>query len=190
MPARSAHAAVLALLALLAAGCGAKQPESRVPGAAATRAALQGAPAPLARLHREANRLLPGGRSAFEARLAGLRGHPVVINKWASWCGPCRFEFPFFQSQSVKLGREVAFVGLNSGDNRGDARAFLRRFPVTYPSYEDPDEKIARAIGAPANYPITLFYDSRGKRVFIHQGAYSTEAKLAEDIRRYALGDS
>jgi hypothetical protein len=79
----------------------------------------------------------------------------------------------------------VAFLGLNSGDNHGAAAEFLREFPVPYPSYEDPDEKIARAVKAPANYPITLFIDARGETAYIHQGGYRSEADLASDIERY-----
>jgi hypothetical protein len=88
----------------------------------------------------------------------------------------------------VKYGKRVGFLGLNAGDNRGDATKFLKRFPVTYPSYEDPDEKIARSIRAPANYPITVFYDRSGKIAFVHQGAYPNEAALEADVKRYALG--
>lgn len=148
-------------------------------------ARLGGAPKPLAALHAQANRLLPGSADAFRARLAELEGHPVVVNKWASWCGPCRAEFPIFQSQAVKRGRDVAFLGLNSGDNHAAAAGFLREFPVPYPSYEDPKEKIARAVRAPANYPITLFIDERGETAYTHQGGYRSEADLATDIDRY-----
>ena len=57
--------------------------------------------------------------------------------------------------------------------------------PLPYPSYLDPDEHIAKTIRAPANYPITVFFDERGKRVYIHQGGYRREADLAADLRRY-----
>jgi thiol-disulfide isomerase/thioredoxin len=146
---------------------------------------LRGAPKPLASLHAQANDILAGGTKAFRKRLRTLRGHPVVVNKWASWCGPCRHEFRFFEHVSTRRGRTVAFVGLNSGDNTRDARAFLREFPLTYPSYEDPDEKIARAVGAPANYPITVFLDEHGRQAFIRQGGYASEAELDRDIDRY-----
>ena len=110
-----------------------------------------------------------------------------MVNKWASWCGPCRAEFPFFQRLSVELGRGVAFVGVNSNDNGGDAARFLRRYPVSYPSYSDPDQKVARVFGATLAFPSTAFYDARGRLSFVHQGGYATEAKLREDIRRYAV---
>jgi cytochrome c biogenesis protein CcmG, thiol:disulfide interchange protein DsbE len=146
---------------------------------------LAGAPAPLAALHRQAGELLGGGVPAFERRLDELKGHPVVINKWASWCGPCRSEFPIFQRLAAERGKEVAFLGLNAGDSANPAREFLADFPVPFPSYEDPDEEIARELKAPANYPITLFVDARGKTAFIHQGEYTSKEQLAADVDRY-----
>jgi cytochrome c biogenesis protein CcmG, thiol:disulfide interchange protein DsbE len=146
---------------------------------------LAGAPAPLAALHAQSAELLGGGSAAFEKRLAALKGRPVVINKWASWCNPCRAEFPVFQELATERGREIAFLGLNSGDSQEPARKFLGEYPVPFPSYEDPDEEIARAIKAPANYPITLFVDKRGKTAFIHQGGYTSTRQLADDVQRY-----
>jgi cytochrome c biogenesis protein CcmG/thiol:disulfide interchange protein DsbE len=146
---------------------------------------LAGAPAPLAKLHDESNQLLDGGSSAFNARLTSLRGHPVVINKWASWCGPCRAELPILQVVSTQQGKRVAFVGLNAKDKHGSAERFAAKYPVPYPSYEDPGEKIARSIKAPANFPVTLFLDKDGKTVFIHQGGYPSAAKLNADIEKY-----
>jgi cytochrome c biogenesis protein CcmG, thiol:disulfide interchange protein DsbE len=146
---------------------------------------LQGAPAPLAALHEQSNQLLGGGADAFEERMRELRGHPVVINKWASWCGPCRAEFPIFQNVATARGREIAFLGVDGKDSRSAAAGFLEEFPLPYPSYEDPDEDIAREIGAPANYPVTLFVDADGKTVFIHQGGYRSEADLVDDIEQW-----
>jgi cytochrome c biogenesis protein CcmG/thiol:disulfide interchange protein DsbE len=148
--------------------------------------ALQGAPPPLASLHQQANTLVEATPVSFEERLAALEGTPVVVNKWASWCGPCRAEFPIFQRLATDLGKEVAFLGLNSRDGRKPATSFLDDFPVPYPSFEDPEERIAQDLGAPANYPITLFYDSKGERAFIKQGGYRTADDLRADIERYA----
>jgi cytochrome c biogenesis protein CcmG/thiol:disulfide interchange protein DsbE len=146
---------------------------------------LEGAPEPLARLHEQSSELLDGGVPAFKARLKELRGTPIVINKWASWCGPCRAEFPVFQRVATDRGREIAFLGSNSGDSTEPAREFLAQYPIPFPSYLDPNEKIARAIKAPANYPITVFVDERGEIAFIHQGPYETERDLTADIDRY-----
>src|SRR3954451_24445263 len=84
-------------------------------------ASLAGAPKPLASLHEQGCDLLDGGPTAFKQRLASLHGHPVVVNKWASWCGPCRAEFPHFQEASAALGKRVAFLGVDSNDNYDDA---------------------------------------------------------------------
>ena len=177
----------IALAATLLAGCGGGgDPQSAAPSKRQAASALAGAPAPLARLHQQANQLLGGGRTAFEARLRDLRGHPVVVNKWASWCGPCRSEFPFFQRQSVKRGKEIAFVGVDGNDNDADARKFLSQFPVTYPSYRDPDLKVSASFKGLLAFPSTAFYDSKGQLAYLKQGAYATERKLAEDIERYA----
>jgi thiol-disulfide isomerase/thioredoxin len=144
---------------------------------------LRGAAEPLAGLHGQAGELLDGG---LEERLRGLRGHPVVVNKWASWCGPCRSEFPVFQRLSTRLGKEVAFVGLNSMDNRADATEFLERFPVPFPSYVDPRGDLAAENGLGKYFPTTVFIDARGRRAYVHQGEYRTEADLLADIDRYA----
>jgi cytochrome c biogenesis protein CcmG, thiol:disulfide interchange protein DsbE len=180
--------AAVVVIGLIQAGAETSQPESKATTRVDAQRALAGSPAPLASLHRQANQLLGGGEDAFDARIKSLDGYPVVVNKWASWCGPCRFEFPSFQTLGVKYGKRVGFVGLNAGDNRGDAMKFVKQFPVSYPSYEDPDEKIARSIRAPANYPITVYYDRRGEIAFVHQGGYPNEAALEADIKRYALG--
>jgi cytochrome c biogenesis protein CcmG/thiol:disulfide interchange protein DsbE len=143
-------------------------------------ASLAGAPAPLASLHQQGCDLLDGGPDAFKQRLASLKGHPVVVNKWASWCGPCRAEFPHFQ--------KVAFIGVDSNDNFGDARAFLKRYPVSYPSYKDGSNTIAQVFNGVIAFPTTVFYDASGKLKFIHNGQYATEAALRRDIKRYAGG--
>ena len=182
---RATAVAAIALL-LIVGGCGDGEPESRAAGAAAQRRALEGAPPPLAAVHRQANQLLGGGRDAFRARLTALRGYPVVVNKWASWCPPCRSEFPLFQRQALEHGKEVAFLGVNSSDNADDARRFLREFPVSYPSYEDPKLEVASVFKGQLAFPTTAFYDSNGELSYIRQGAYPTEADLAEDIERYA----
>jgi thiol-disulfide isomerase/thioredoxin len=163
-----------------------KKPKAKHVSVADIRRELAGSPAPLASLHTQSNALLGGGKQALDARLKELRGYPVVLNKWASWCGPCRAEFPVLQSTSLKLGKRVAFLGLNSNDNRGNAASFLSDFRVPYPSYEDPHERIAQSVGAPANYPITVFFDSAGKRTYVHQGPYRDEGKFVADIQRYA----
>jgi cytochrome c biogenesis protein CcmG/thiol:disulfide interchange protein DsbE len=128
---------------------------------------------------------LAGGRDAFEAYVA-KQGKPVVVNKWASWCGPCRYEFPFFESQAKKRRGEVVFVGVNSQDNRGDAERFLADHPVPYKHFEDPEQEVAASFNGVQGFPVTAYYRAGGEREFVHFGGYASEAKLAEDIDRYA----
>ena len=171
---------ILVALAGVLAGCGEQEQPSAVRADAASMAKLRA-------VDPDANRLLGGGLEEFRRRLAAARGRPVVVNQWASWCGPCRFEFPFLQRQALKLRGRVAFLGVDSKDNAGAAKRFLAQYPTPYPHIDDPDAKIARSFGGGRAWPTTAFYDARGKVAFVHQGAYASEAKLAEDIERYAL---
>jgi cytochrome c biogenesis protein CcmG, thiol:disulfide interchange protein DsbE len=176
-------ALTLALAAALLTACSSSEPGQSASSADFKK--LDGAPAALAGLYREPSELLDGGDDAFKKRIAALRGHPVVVNVWASWCGPCRFEFPFFQKQAVKRGKRVAFLGVNSQDNKGDAADFLDEYPLPFPSYEDPDGDVTRELRV-VGLPATAYYDRKGELAYLHQGGYASEDKLAEDIERYA----
>jgi cytochrome c biogenesis protein CcmG, thiol:disulfide interchange protein DsbE len=190
-PRRALPAAALALAACLAlVACGASSGGESGGSAPDYAKALAGSPPPLATLHGQGNELLGGGTDAFEKRLGGLRGFPVVVNKWASWCGPCRAEFPFLQQASARFGRKVAFLGVNSQDSDDAAATFLSEYPVPYPSYTDPDQQIAEVLKATLGFPSTAFYDRNGKQVYLRQGGYPSRADLFADIRRYGLGDA
>lgn len=165
---------------------GSSDKKSAAPTKAAEAKAFAGSPPPLAALHSEQSQLLGGGTDAFKQRLAALKGHPVVVNKWAAWCGPCRQEFPVFQKVSVQFGKRVAFLGVDSQDNDGAAKRFLGQFPVSYPSFSDPNLKIAQAMDAVGAFPTTVIYNSQGKIVSTHIGPYTKDAALVADIKRYA----
>jgi cytochrome c biogenesis protein CcmG/thiol:disulfide interchange protein DsbE len=147
---------------------------------------LATAPAPLNGLYAQANELLNGGTTAFSDRLAQLKGHPLVINKWASWCGPCQAEFSIFQDVATARGANVGFIGLNVSDVDSHARGFLAKRPLPFPSYVDPDEKLTASLKAPLKFaPLTIFLAPDGKVASIHTGAYTSEAQLNTDIDRY-----
>ena len=184
----------LSLLLVFAAGCGGAG--ETAPGAAAERnagagaeqgrAIAQGAPPKLAAVYAQGGRLLGGGAEAFRARLEELRGYPVVVNKWASWCGPCRQELPYFRRQARERGKRIAFLGSNTNDSAGPARRFLAEVPVPFPSYADPNGDVARVFEGAIAFPTTAFYGRDGRLVTVKQGVYTSERELAADIDRYA----
>jgi cytochrome c biogenesis protein CcmG/thiol:disulfide interchange protein DsbE len=176
MPRRPLTAALVAVVAALALG------------ACSSGGDAPTAPAkPAGGLSSEGGKLIGGGTGAFKAQLRKLKGTPVVVNQWASWCGPCKFEFPFFRALADKYRGQVAFLGVNSQDSRGPAEGFLRKNPVPYPSYFDPAVKIARVFKGGLAWPTTAYYDAQGKLVETHAGSYASQDKLEEAIRQNAL---
>jgi cytochrome c biogenesis protein CcmG, thiol:disulfide interchange protein DsbE len=177
----------LALVAVAASGCGSSDSGDYGGEHPDYGSALAGSPAPLAALHAQANELLPGGTDAYEKRIAALRGYPIVANVWASWCGPCRFEFPTLQKLAARYGKRVAFIGIDSQDSDDAATTFLSEAPVPYPSYTDPGEEIKDSLGASLGLPDTAFYDRGGELVYLKQGPYVDDSEFEADVRRYAL---
>jgi thiol-disulfide isomerase/thioredoxin len=98
--------------------------------------------------------------------LASLRGHVLVLNFWASWCGPCRSEQAGLQRAAGELsGQGVRFVGIDIKDQRAAALAYQREFKTAYPSLFDPSAAlVARLRGqGPAFPPATLVVDEQGR---------------------------
>jgi thiol-disulfide isomerase/thioredoxin len=98
--------------------------------------------------------------------LASLRGHPAVLNFWASWCGPCRAEQKGLVEASRDLrAKGVRFVGVNIRDERPAASAYLDEFGVPYPSLYDRAARLPQLLAGqgPDSPPYTLVVDSRGR---------------------------
>jgi thiol-disulfide isomerase/thioredoxin len=89
-------------------------------------------------------------------------GRPVVVNFWATWCGPCRKEQPALQSLAEEYEGRVAFVGVNHLDDRAAAREYLRQYGVTYPSVFDPAGEVAFDFEIPY-LPATVIVDAKGQ---------------------------
>jgi cytochrome c biogenesis protein CcmG, thiol:disulfide interchange protein DsbE len=178
--------AAVALVAVVVIGLGQAGRDSETPTRTfdleQAKQQLAGAPAPLAALYQQPNTILADG---FAQRVKALEGHPIVINKWASWCRPCRAEFPIFQQVATDRGKEVAFLGVNAADKRPAAEKFLAERPLPYPSYEDPDEDLARELEAAKFFPMTIFVDAKGDIAFVKAGEYTSRAELEADIDKY-----
>lgn len=167
-------------LGLLATGCGGDRADPPLP-----KPKTQLEDPALRKLERQAGIVLDGGPEAFRARLRELRGTPVVVNQWASWCPSCQYEFPYFARMALKYRGRVAFLGVDSNDSRSRAEGFSKRHPVPFPHYYDPDVKIARIFRGGIAWPTTAFYAADGKLVYTRPGGYPKAAELEADIRRY-----
>lgn len=186
-------ALLVAVAALALAACGGEDssvdPGTDPPDFAP---ALAKAPPKLQALYEQGGVLAPGGLDAFSEQLAAVRGYPAVVNNWASWCGPCRTEWPWFQQAAADNLDRVAFIGVDGDDSDAAAATFLRDHPVPYPSFADPGKDVGNLVGATlvGGLPNTLFFDRDGELVYTHQGVYEDGAALEADIREYALGES
>ena len=115
--------------------------------------------------------------------LASLRGKPVVINFWQSYCAPCTHEARTLADTSRSWsGKDVVFVGVDEQDLRAPALKFMRRFNITYPIVAD-DLSLTGHYGV-TGYPETFFIDRRGRVVSPHIIGPATRKNLEDGIKR------
>ncbi len=111
----------------------------------------------------------------YQRLLTQLHGTPVVVNIWASWCGPCKAESPLLREASRTYGDRVQFLGVDILDTLGGARTFLADEGVTYPSVFDPPGAIRDELGM-IGQPATVFYDANGAVVSSWDGQLTATA--------------
>lgn len=117
----------------------------------------------------------------LDARLHSLRGRPVVLNAWASWCPPCREELPLFAEASARFGKHVAFLGADVEDGTASAHRLLAEIPLGYPSYATSLAALG-SLAPTTGTPFTLLIDRHGQVVDTHIGAYRSQQELDADI--------
>ena len=113
--------------------------------------------------------------------LAALRGKPVLVNFWATWCTPCVREMPLLEAAHKQFGSKVQFIGIDRQDYRPDALAFVQRTHVTYPSASDPDATLDGSYRL-RGMPTSVFIDARGRVVQRVTGPL-TRAQLDDGLK-------
>lgn len=136
--------------------------------------AVEGSPAPGFAL---ANARAPGEM----IRLSDFRGRAVVLNWYASWCGPCRDEIPAFQEVAQALAGEVVFLGIDVGESAGRATGILDELGATYPAVLDDDGAVARQYGF-LGIPSTCFVDRTGLLEICARGGGMTAQILRDQL--------
>ena len=158
---RTATAASVAVLALMLAGC------SGGSNAASSSSAVGGGVKTVVPVDdRKAVISLSGTTLEGKALdIASLRGKPVVLNIWGSWCPPCRAEAPHIQAAAAQLAGKASFVGIDTRDNNGSALAYQRSNKITYPSLVDDGTLLLSLHGAVSaqSPPVTLVLDAQGR---------------------------
>jgi thiol-disulfide isomerase/thioredoxin len=113
--------------------------------------------------------------------LDGLAG-PAVVNLWATWCAPCKRELPEFEAVHRSMVGEVAFVGVNIGDDGAAAADYLDELGITYDQYLDVDSELTRALET-ATLPMTLIIDADERIALRHVGPLDQD-ELIEQLDR------
>lgn len=109
-------------------------------------------------------------------RLSDLRGKTVLINVFASWCGPCRLEMPHLVQLSNELDQdEVVFVGLNLQENPDAVTTFRDEFGIDFPLVLNEDGQLTNGLYTPIGLPTSWFIDREGVVRYVFSGAMTRE---------------
>ncbi len=105
--------------------------------------------------------------------LEQMKGTPLVVNMWATWCKPCVKEMPAFDEVATG-STDVRIMGVNVADSADDAAKFATELGVTYEQFTDPTGELSDSFGV-SGLPATAFIDASGKVVEVHSGALTAD---------------
>lgn len=177
-------------LALLATGCGAgdriagradsgdAEPPAAVPSDVADCASFAADGQSIAGEDAMPSLRFPCLAGGPDVSMDDLGSRPVLVNLWASWCGPCREEMPLLQAAYERSGSQIGFLGVDTQDTRSASTSFLGDFGVTYAHVVDEDGALLKELAAPG-LPVTLAVDADG-RIIDRQIGQMSEARLGE----------
>lgn len=114
--------------------------------------------------------------------LSDLRGQPVVLNFWATWCPPCRAEMPDLQAASRQFNGRVAFLGIDQGESAAEVARFRDEYGITYPLLVDADSRVNDEYGIRA-LPTTIFVNADGVVSEVYSGILN-QAILENRLQR------
>jgi thiol-disulfide isomerase/thioredoxin len=122
------------------------------------------------------------GISTASRRLSDFRGKPLVINVWASWCGPCRQEMGSLERLSRRFGgKQLNVIGISTDDYRDRAQAFVKQFNITFSNFIDHELFLENMLGAD-RLPLTLLVDAQGRVLAKHYGAKEWDSPQSLDL--------
>ena len=159
------------VVALLLAGCGSQKAETAGSGEAATTAPAMAAPEGFPDF-------TVYNSNSDPVKLSDYLGKPIVLNFWASWCGPCKAEMPAFQKAYEELGDQVQFLMVNVGEHMDEGSAFIASSGYSFPVLYDVNS-IASYTYQISSIPATFFFDADGQIVDAHVGTMQESDLLA-----------
>lgn len=121
-------------------------------------------------------------------KLSELRGKPLLINVWASWCGPCRAEMGSLERLSRRYGgKQFNVIGISTDDDADAAAAFIMQSQITFDNYLDSKLVLENMLGANA-IPLTVLVDANGRVIQKIRGSREWDSQESLDLIRKALG--
>jgi len=125
--------------------------------------------------------------SGEQVKLSDYLGKPVLVNFWATWCTPCRYEMPLFERYDQNYGQEFIILGVNLQQTGADIREFTDEFNITFPILLDVDGSVNKLYKV-QGLPTSVFIDREGLINAVHIGSLS-ESQLVDYLHQIGLTD-